>query len=96
MGLKSWFILKAIKGELPLWMYRPIGEKMADEIGLQTETKEWWKSKTIWTAVVTALLGVAQAVGQQTGHPLQIPSYVYEVLAGLGLYSLRTGDKPIS
>ena len=60
------------------------------------EGKKWWQSKTIWTAVVTALLGVAQAVGKATGHEIEIPSYVYEVLAGLGLYSLRTGDQPIS
>ena len=32
-----------------------------------TETKKWYKSKTIWMAVLTVLLGVGEFIqGQQT------------------------------
>lgn len=80
-------------------MYQPLGRKLSNDLELKegiVEPKKWYQSKTIWTAVITGVLGIAQAAGQATGHPVTIPPYVYEVLAGLGLYSLRTGDKPIA
>ena len=45
--------------------------------------KEWWKSKTFWTAVVTFCIGGAEAAGYS------VPSYAMEMLMGFGLYALR-------
>ncbi len=45
--------------------------------------KDWWKSKTFWTAAITFMLGGAKAVG------VEVPPYVIEMLMGFGLYSLR-------
>lgn len=53
------------------------------------ETKKWWQSKAVWTAVVAGVLGVLQAIG------ITIPAFVFTLLAALGLYSVRVGDKPI-
>jgi len=47
-------------------------------------TKEWWKSKTIWAAVITGVLGVVSAFG------VSIPAELYALLAAFGLYGLRT------
>lgn len=45
--------------------------------------KPWYKSKTIWTAIVAAGIGVAQAFG------VMIPVWVFSILGALGLYSVR-------
>lgn len=60
------------------------------------ETKSWFKSKAVWSAVLMALVGAVQPVSASLGHPIVIPAWVTEVLAGLGIYGIRTGDKPIS
>lgn len=57
--------------------------------------KAWYQSKTIWTAIITAVLGSVEPVSKAIGHPIVVPVYVFEFLASVGLYSLRTGDKPI-
>jgi hypothetical protein len=77
---------------------RIAGKAIAKKIDLkegQVDTKKWYQSKTIWTAVVTGIVGIVQAVGTATGHNINIPTWVYDVLGAVGLYSLRTGDKPI-
>ena len=45
--------------------------------------KAWYKSKTIWTAVIVC---VASIVGE---FGIEIPQSVYGVLAALGLYGVR-------
>jgi len=74
------------------------GKYVAGKLNLQEdskmETKPWYQSKTMWTAVVSGLVGVYQAVS--TIHPLPpIPPFVYTLLAALGLYGLRTADTKI-
>lgn len=59
------------------------------------ENKRWYQSKTVLTAIVAAVLSIAQAVGTATGHPVVVPDWVYQILGAFGLYSLRVGDKPI-
>ena len=46
--------------------------------------KDWYKSKTLWAAVVTGVVGVLQALG------VPVPDQAYAILAALGLYGLRT------
>ena len=53
------------------------------------ETKKWYKSKTVWVAIIAGVLGVSQALG------FVIPEYVYAILGSLGLYSLRVGTTKI-
>lgn len=64
---------------------------MADE-----ETKPKWKSKTVWAAVIGAVLAAVQPVSAALGHPVTIPAWVFELLGGMGLYGLRSADKPLS
>lgn len=65
---------------------------MGDEV---TPTKPAWKSRTFWIAVVGVVLGAIQPISAALGHPITVPTYVYEVLAGMGLYTLRAGNTPI-
>lgn len=58
------------------------------------ETKPWYQSKGIWTAIIGGLLGLYGAVSAI--HPLPaIPTWVYTLLASMGLYALRTADTKI-
>ena len=58
------------------------------------ETKPWYQSKTIWTAVIGALVGIYGAISSV--HPLPaIPEWLLTLLASAGLYGLRTADTKI-
>ncbi len=59
------------------------------------DTKKWYQSKTVWAAIVSVILGAVQPISAAFGHPVTIPSWVFELLGGMGLYSLRVGDQPI-
>lgn len=73
------------------------GKWIAKKADLQEgpmETKPWYQSKTLWTAMVGGLIGVYGAIG--SFHPLPpIPNWVYTLLGSLGLYGLRTADTKI-
>ncbi len=74
---------------------RIIGTRIAKAANLQEdaqmETKPWYQSKTMWTAVIAALVGVYQAIG--TIHPLPaIPDWIYSLLGAAGLVGLRTAN----
>ena len=45
--------------------------------------KAWYKSKTIWTAVVVCAASIAGEFG------IEVPESVFGVLAALGLYGVR-------
>jgi hypothetical protein len=49
--------------------------------------KQWYKSKTVWAAIVAGVLGVLQAIG------LIVPEFVYVILGSFGLYGLRDAMK---
>jgi hypothetical protein len=51
--------------------------------------KQWYKSKAVWAAVVTALVGAVQPISTALGHPIVVPEWVYAVLGGFGLYGVR-------
>jgi hypothetical protein len=59
------------------------------------EKKSWYQSKTIWTAIITVVVGAIQPISEAFGHPIKVPEYIISLLVGMGLYSLRVGDKPI-
>ena len=47
------------------------------------QDKAWYKSKTMWTAIVICVSSIAGEFGYQ------VPESVYGVLAALGLYGVR-------
>ena len=46
--------------------------------------KEWYLSKTMWTAIVMALFAIYTAY---TGQP--IPEFIYPLLGAIGLVGIR-------
>lgn len=94
--LKAWAILKFLKGQLPLWVYRPAGKRIAKKLEElmenqpeQTTSVPKWKSRTFWISIITALIAAVKPVSESLGHPVEVPQYVIEVLIGMGLYTAR-------
>ena len=51
--------------------------------------KDWYKSRTLWVAIVAGVIGILGALG------IQVPEYVVAILTALGLYTARTSDTGI-
>jgi|TARA_Y100000310_G_C20158007_1_gene567781 hypothetical protein len=49
--------------------------------------KSWYKSKSVWAALIMGLVGAAEAAG------IAIPEYAFTLLAGFGLYGVRSAIK---
>ena len=49
--------------------------------------KQWYKSKSVWSAFVMGLVGAAQAAG------FEIPEGAFTLLAAFGLYGVRSAIK---
>ena len=47
------------------------------------QDKAWYKSKTIWTAIVVCITSIAGEFG------FEVPQSVFGVLGALGLYGVR-------
>ena len=62
---------------------------MADQPTDQTGIKSKWKSKAFIAAAVTVIVGAVQPISTALGHPIEVPNWILEVLAGLGLYGIR-------
>jgi hypothetical protein len=63
-------------------------------------TKQWWKSKTILSALVAALIGIYNTVDVQLGPAFgfdlpQIPDAIFTILAAVGIYGRVSADKGI-
>ena len=56
---------------------------------LQMESKKWYLSKTIWTAIIAGVIGVLEAFG------ISIPPQIITILVAFGLYSLRVATTGI-
>lgn len=100
LSLKAWLVEEFFKGKLPDFIYRFIGREAAAKLDLKEgnlmDTKPWYQSKTIWTAIIGVLLGAVQPISAAFGHPITVPNWVFEVLGAAGLYSVRTGSTPIA
>lgn len=64
------------------------------------EGKKWYKSKGMWTGVVTVLIstyeGIQLFVAPQLGWELpNIPPVVYTILGAFGIYARKTATGPI-
>jgi len=53
------------------------------------ETKKWYLSKAIWTAIIAGVIGVLEAFG------VSIPPQIITILVAFGLYSLRVATTKI-
>lgn len=62
--------------------------KMADQTEVKTG-KPLWQSKAVIAAVVTVIVGAIQPISSALGHPITVPNWILEVLAGLGVYGIR-------
>lgn len=100
MSLKTWALEKALKGKLPKWVYRFVGRRIADKIGLEDNMEEtekksppWYKSKAKVAAIVTVLVGAVQPISTAFGHPIVVPDFVIQLLIGLGIYGIRDSIK---
>lgn len=103
MSLKGRLVLWILKGlpsdgirrKLFIAKVKPELDKFLKE-DREMEGKPIWQSKTVWTAIIASLLGAVQPVSAALGHPIEVPTWVYEVLGGFGLYALRSGQgKPL-
>jgi len=65
------------------------------EEGTAMETKKWYTSKAVWSAVIMVILGAVTPISSAFGHPVIVPDWVINVLTGLGIYGIRAGDKTI-
>lgn len=83
---------------IPDFIVKFFGHKIEDKLDLkedsQMDTKPWYMSKGIWTAIVTGIVGTYQAVSLTHALP-PIPPFVFTLLGAMGLYALRTADKNI-
>lgn len=58
-------------------------------------SKPWYQSKTIQSAIVTALAGLWNTVAVPHGMPA-IPEWVYGLLGAVGVYSRATATTKIT
>jgi uncharacterized sodium:solute symporter family permease YidK len=83
---------------VPDFILKFFGRKVADKLDLQEDskmdTKPWYKSKTILSAIVAALIGLYNTFVAVKGLPV-IPDWVFTILAAVGVYSRATADTKI-
>jgi hypothetical protein len=99
MDMKATFISWFFKGKFPSWVYSLVGKRIAAKLELKENKMDekiaWYKSKTIWTAILGVILGAVQPISSAVGHPIVVPDWVFQLLGGMGLYSLRTATQDI-
>ncbi len=80
------------------WLYKFAGKVIAKKLRLEdgkmTDSKKWYKSKGVWTGIITVLValyqGIDTQIGPQFGFDLPtIPNIVYVILGGMGVYSRK-------
>lgn len=63
------------------------------------EEKKWWKSKGVWTGIVTVVIGALYAIDLQFGTAITLsPAFgvVISILGALGIYSRTTANTVIT
>lgn len=88
---------------IPDFVLKLIGREVAKKLDLKEgnmETKKWYKSKTVISAIVTVLIGAYDLVGAnlapQFGWTLpQIPAWIFTILGAIGIYGRVTAETKI-
>lgn len=75
---------------MPNWIAKMVGwfakSKISLEEGPMDSTKSWYKSKTVWTGVVTVLIAGYSAAAPVWSLPA-IPEWVFAILGTIGIYT---------
>jgi hypothetical protein len=53
------------------------------------DTKNWWKSKTIWVGIVAVIIAAYNTASTTFGLPA-IPEFVFGILGIFGVYARTT------
>lgn len=61
-----------------------IGKRIDLQEDSKMDSKPWYRSQTIWSAVAVGLIGIYNAVAPVKGLPA-IPEWVYTILAAIGI-----------
>jgi len=83
------------------WIFKLIGKNVASKLKLEdnnmayTSTIAWYKSRAIWTAIVTVIIGAVGPISTAFGHPVVIPPWILSLLTGVGIYTTRTATTDI-
>ena len=80
------------------------GKKMAADLELKEgpveDSKKWYQSKTVWSDVLTVLLGVyavtSPVLASHGVHVPEIPGWLLTVLGAMGIHGRVTADTKIS
>jgi len=59
------------------------------------DTKKWYKSKTIWTAIITITVALYNLVIKCGATLPYIPEEIYIILGALGIYSRKVSNTKI-
>jgi hypothetical protein len=59
----------------------------------QMETAPWYKSKAKIAAILGAIAGAITPISTALGHPIVVPTWIFEVLGALGIYGVRDAIK---
>lgn len=73
------------------FLMRIVGKKVIDAAG---GPEKWEMSKTKLTAIVAVVIVAVEKLGPAFGHPIVIPQTVYDLLAAIGLWTLKDGQRP--
>ena len=74
---------------------REISEKLNLEGGPMDETKKWYLSKTIWSSVISGIIGIYLSLVSGGVHLPAIPGWISTVLGAVGVYGRVTADTKI-
>lgn len=65
------------------------------QVNPKATPKAWWKSKAIWAAAASMLLGAYEVVQSYRPELPRISDALYLFLYGFGVYGLRMARRPI-
>jgi len=83
---------------MPNFLAKLVGIFIKNKLNLQettmNDTKPWYQSKTIISAIIAAVIGVYNAIGSIKNLP-PIPDWIFTILASIGIYGRVTADTKI-
>lgn len=75
---------------IPNFVLKILGHTVADKLKLEDGpmdgTKSWYKSKTIWSGVVTVIIAGYSAAAPIWNLPT-IPEWIFAILGTIGIYT---------
>lgn len=84
--------------KIPNFIWKLIGKNISKQLKLEdkpmNESKKWYTSKGVWTAIVTGLMGLYLSI-QPTFSLPNIPEWIFAILGAIGLYSRVSANKTI-